>query len=34
MRVTELGKLIVEGVTHLSEITTAHPSSVSNMVTT
>ena len=34
MRVTELGKLIAEGVTHLSEITTVHPSSVSNMVTT
>ena len=31
---TELGKLIAEGVTHLSEITTVHPSSVSNMVTT
>ena len=34
MRVTELGKLIAEGVTHLSEITTVQPSSVSNRVTT
>ena len=32
MFVTELGKMISEGVAHLTEITTVQPSSVGNMV--